>query len=402
METRAGAVRGGNGNEVGGQMRRVHIVYFLCRNGCIEHPHLIRVHQHSSNGVHLRDVKRWLSELRGKDMPHMFAWSYKRRYKEGYVWQDLLNDDLITPICDNEYVLKGSEIPSSLNNDNNSYKGKQVFDLKISSPFEGNIKDPKYPPTTKDHSQDFSTNTSFEIEESSFDSNVTSEDTIKNQDENNDKHVIQIRDDKMENNPAFYETFINDNNNNNNMKNNSEGEKGGVKSEARCFKADLSSSYSFRKSGQKSRMFRNWITCGTANTHENAVVLINKRNGSITSTVSSVSKKNGKEDNTRQICKKQSLRGFEKSFDTNEGSKKSTKEDSTKLKTFGAAYKPVNGPNCSQCGRHFKPEKLHNHMKYCRGMKAMSKSTNSRLKSKTTRPHSPSSVSMDTFFLTNK
>jgi hypothetical protein len=33
-----------------------------------------------------------------------------RRYKKGYVWQDLLDDDLITPISDNEYVLKGSEI----------------------------------------------------------------------------------------------------------------------------------------------------------------------------------------------------------------------------------------------------------------------------------------------------
>ena len=33
-----------------------------------------------------------------------------RRYKNGYVWQDLLDDDLITPISDNEYVLKGSEI----------------------------------------------------------------------------------------------------------------------------------------------------------------------------------------------------------------------------------------------------------------------------------------------------
>ncbi|KAD5802720.1 hypothetical protein E3N88_14080 [Mikania micrantha] len=118
------------------------------------------------------------------------------------------------------------------------------------------------------------------------------------------------------------------------MNDNSEGEKGGDQSETRCFKPGLSSttSYSFRKSGQKSRMFRNWITCGTANTHENAVVVINKRNGSITSTVSSVSEKNGKEDNTRQICKKQNLRGFEKSFDANDGSKKSKKEESTKLK----------------------------------------------------------------------
>lgn len=31
-----------------------------------------------------------------------------RRYRTGYVWQDLVDDDLLTPISDNEYVLKGS------------------------------------------------------------------------------------------------------------------------------------------------------------------------------------------------------------------------------------------------------------------------------------------------------
>ncbi|KAL5976755.1 hypothetical protein ACLOJK_021088 [Asimina triloba] len=111
----------------GGEVRRVHVVYFLSRMGRIEHPHLIRVHHMSRTGVRLRGfsvftavpvffrweirhVKRWLGDLRGKDMPDSFSWSYKRRYKTGYVWQDLLDDDLITPIADNEYVLKGSEI----------------------------------------------------------------------------------------------------------------------------------------------------------------------------------------------------------------------------------------------------------------------------------------------------
>lgn len=38
-----------------------------------------------------------------------------RKYKNGYVWQDLMDDDLITPIADNEYVIKGSLLPPSLN-----------------------------------------------------------------------------------------------------------------------------------------------------------------------------------------------------------------------------------------------------------------------------------------------
>ncbi|XP_019708308.1 protein SOSEKI 1 isoform X2 [Elaeis guineensis] len=94
----------------GGEVRRLNIVYFLSRNGRVEHPHLIRVHHLHRNGVRLRDVKRWLSELRGEEMPESFAWSYKRRYKKGYVWQDLMDDELITPISDNEYVLKGSDL----------------------------------------------------------------------------------------------------------------------------------------------------------------------------------------------------------------------------------------------------------------------------------------------------
>lgn len=38
---------------------------------------------------------------------------YCRRYKTGYVWQDLLDGDLITPVSDNEYVIKGSEFYST-------------------------------------------------------------------------------------------------------------------------------------------------------------------------------------------------------------------------------------------------------------------------------------------------
>ncbi|XP_028803272.1 uncharacterized protein LOC114758401 [Neltuma alba] len=57
----------------------------------------------------IKDVNRWIGEVRRKDLAETYAWSYKRRYKIGYVWQDLLDDDLITPISNNEYVLKGSQ-----------------------------------------------------------------------------------------------------------------------------------------------------------------------------------------------------------------------------------------------------------------------------------------------------
>ncbi|CAH8308254.1 unnamed protein product [Eruca vesicaria subsp. sativa] len=94
-----------------GEVRRVKLVYFLSsRSGQVDQPHLLSVNHLSRNGVFLRDVKQWLAGVRGSAVPDQYCWSCKRRYKNGYVWQDLLDEDLITPISDNEYVLKGSEI----------------------------------------------------------------------------------------------------------------------------------------------------------------------------------------------------------------------------------------------------------------------------------------------------
>ncbi|KAH0464285.1 hypothetical protein IEQ34_007071 [Dendrobium chrysotoxum] len=87
-----------------GEGRKLHIVYFLCHNGKMDHPHLLWVNHLNCHGVRLRgehiqslsssssscssssitlivcntDVKRRLSQLRGEDMPECFAWSYKR------------------------------------------------------------------------------------------------------------------------------------------------------------------------------------------------------------------------------------------------------------------------------------------------------------------------------------
>ncbi|XP_039813321.1 translation initiation factor IF-2-like [Panicum virgatum] len=104
------AHKAGEDKGAAGEVRRINVVYFLSRGGRTDHPHLFRVNHRSRAGVRLRDVKRWLSELRGKDMPDNYSWSYKRKYKVGYVWQDLKDDDLITPVSDNEYVLKGFDV----------------------------------------------------------------------------------------------------------------------------------------------------------------------------------------------------------------------------------------------------------------------------------------------------
>lgn len=92
--------------------RKVQVVYYLSRAGQLEHPHLLEVSVSPTEGLYLRDVKKRLAVIRGRSLPSTFAWSYKRSYKNGYVWQDLCDDDLIFPAHGCDYVLKGSEIVS--------------------------------------------------------------------------------------------------------------------------------------------------------------------------------------------------------------------------------------------------------------------------------------------------
>ncbi|TXG60644.1 hypothetical protein EZV62_015217 [Acer yangbiense] len=91
--------------------KKVQVVYYLTRNGHLEHPHYMEVTNFSNQPLRLRDVIDRLTVLRGKGMPSLYSWSCKRSYKNGYVWNDLAENDIIHP-ADNggEYVLKGSEL----------------------------------------------------------------------------------------------------------------------------------------------------------------------------------------------------------------------------------------------------------------------------------------------------
>ncbi|KAG6535572.1 hypothetical protein ZIOFF_000594 [Zingiber officinale] len=91
--------------------RKVAVVYYLSsRSGQLEHPHFMEVTLSSADGLYLRDVIDRLSFLRGKGMTNLYSWSSKRSYKNGFVWHDLTEDDLIHPTHGHEYVLKGSEL----------------------------------------------------------------------------------------------------------------------------------------------------------------------------------------------------------------------------------------------------------------------------------------------------
>ncbi|CAI9764646.1 unnamed protein product [Fraxinus pennsylvanica] len=336
----------------GSQVRRLHIVYFLSRNGHIEHPHLIRVHHLSRIGVHLRDVKRWLAELRGKDMPETFAWSYKRRYKTGHVWQDLLDDDLITPISDNEYILKGSEIIPTTFHKEISYAEKQVPMQTKPSLEEDEEKKPIETQTQSETSIDVSTeeSTIFGSETSTSTDNSAklevyekNSDTISEQDQS-----IQME--KKRKNKVQIEII--DRPMASSIKSSSES----------CYAKGTS------HSSRGSQIFRNLITCRALDTNDSAVVMINSKNS--------------------EICKGEKLGGSQRMFGTtlnqqpwNTGRKScdgvmDSKKNSGEFinqRTTRNAYKLVNNPNCSQCGKEFKPEKLHAHMKSCKGIKATSR-----------------------------
>ncbi|KAL4556858.1 hypothetical protein LXL04_035023 [Taraxacum kok-saghyz] len=89
---------------------KVPVLYYLTRNGHLEHPHLIDVPLSSSHGLYLRDVLNTLNHHRGRGLANMYSWSFKRSYKTGYVWHDLSEDDLIESTNGHDYVLKGSEL----------------------------------------------------------------------------------------------------------------------------------------------------------------------------------------------------------------------------------------------------------------------------------------------------
>ncbi|XP_042475280.1 protein SOSEKI 2 [Macadamia integrifolia] len=91
--------------------KKVQILYYLSRNGQLEHPHFMEVSHLANQQLRLKDVMDRLTALRGKGMPSLFSWSCKRNYKNGYVWNDLTENDVIYPSeGGGEYVLKGSEL----------------------------------------------------------------------------------------------------------------------------------------------------------------------------------------------------------------------------------------------------------------------------------------------------
>ncbi|KAJ4978346.1 hypothetical protein NE237_009126 [Protea cynaroides] len=319
------------------QARRIQVIYFLSRMGRIEHPHLIRVHHFSRKGVHLRDVKRWLSDLRGKDMPDSFAWSYKRRYKTGYVWQDLVDDDLITPISDNEYILKGSEMSSV------------PFDACPCG--EKRASTEKRVPENRHKKMEVSAKTS-EIE---IDEEIS--EPFKSE-------TSRMTDDLMKSNASKPE-----------KEENRSEKKSTEKNKPPLMHSAIFSKSKSYASGAREKL-RNLLTCGAVDTIDSGMVTIKRINRTSKSP-----------SNVAGLLKTETIGGSQRIFgcawnkqphqqsssSTGVKTSKNTKKEPTNQKMASAGCKPVVEPNCSQCGKTFKPEKLHSHMKSCKGMKNLTK-----------------------------
>ncbi|XP_010485074.1 PREDICTED: uncharacterized protein LOC104763394 [Camelina sativa] len=325
-------------NGGGGEVRRVNLVYFLSRSGHVDHPHLLRVHHLSRNGVFLRDVKRWLADARGDAMPDAFCWSCKRRYKNGYVWQDLLDDDLITPISDNEYVLKGSEILLSSPKEENKAWGVRNSVDGGEDP-EGKLQESKLT-SEKIHKESpvFCSQRSTAATSTVTEESTTNEEgsVLKKPDR---KKVSGERDGSKEN-----------------------GSGNDVESGRPSVSSSTTSSSSYIKSKsysslRTSHVLRNLMKCGGLDKNNAVLEPLNK----------SASGAFGPAwDNERRYQHYQQ-HNARKSFEEWSGIK--MKETIEFCKPKATPSKPSMAPLCAQCGKLFKPEKMHSHMKQCRGVK---------------------------------
>ncbi|XP_020255168.1 uncharacterized protein LOC109832142 [Asparagus officinalis] len=306
----------------GSQFRRANIVYFLSRNGTVEPPHLIRVRHFHDNGVHLRDVKRWLAELRGKDMPDSFSWSYKRKYKSLYVWQDLKDGDLITPIADNEYVLKGSLLHF------HSIDGFPHDDI------ENIVTASKR--TIEKAVTEHQLASELELEPEAIQIEQADEVSPKPPPEMECGSLMKLNIDRRM--TAF------------DMKASAKKQEG--ERQNQTFKRSYSS--------RASHVFRNILTCGSADARDSVLVPTSRSGDHGTHKRRST----GGDVPRQQTHQRKS---------SDEDSSRKSQRSSGRRIGGSASYKTLGAPNCSQCGRSFDPEKFHSHMQSCKALRGRGK-----------------------------
>lgn len=66
--------------------RKVQVVYYLSRNGLLEHPHFMELTLLPNQPLRLKDVFDRLMVLRGSGMPLQYSWSSKRYINLTNTW----------------------------------------------------------------------------------------------------------------------------------------------------------------------------------------------------------------------------------------------------------------------------------------------------------------------------
>ncbi|CAM0883359.1 unnamed protein product [Alopecurus aequalis] len=340
----------------GGEARRINVVYFLSRGGRTDQPHLFRVnlsHLHRA-GVRLRDVKKWLSEVRGKDMPDNFSWSYKRKYKAGYVWQDLMDDDLITPISDNEYVLKGCDVrrtpppcadgpkTSSLDEKKLNRKGNQEqrraqeeLRVQVTRDYdESSPRPPPPPPTDQDSPGD---------------------------DDGLEKPFRIVLPQDLQQRRRREAAAVTE-------------QKAVVVARTAAMGGDRKQhpAVGSARRMRVARVLHSILTCGAADGVDDAAVrpvVPRQRAGALDD-----------DDGWSRtpLCPGMDgcgIRMSRKAKPRRGGKDSRANRDGGKRDRVAAAHKPASLPRCSQCGKGFKPQELHLHMQSCRGLRERMRSS---------------------------
>nr|XP_017224666.1 PREDICTED: uncharacterized protein LOC108200907 isoform X1 [Daucus carota subsp. sativus] len=139
-------------------------------------------------------------------------------------------------------------------------------------------------------------------------------------------------------------------------------------------------------SNNASNIFRNLLTCGTVDTKDSSMMVIKRKSTSSKPSKLDLSTYKGNQ-NMAQICRGDVVGGSERIsrnfwHETQENDHRKScdgashsrqKKEMNSQRPVPPAYRPRNGPNCSQCGKTFDPNQLHKHMSSCRGMKALAK-----------------------------
>ncbi|GFZ00626.1 UPSTREAM OF FLC protein [Actinidia rufa] len=120
-------------------------------------------------------------------------------------------------------------------------------------------------------------------------------------------------------------------------------------------------------------MFRKLITCGCVDTNDSAMMIIKRDHKRSCSHAPINNSDENSCNNLAEICRGDELGGSQRSFGTYWNQPQPYTRSSKSSDGVNSSNKKKsqfnNGPNCSQCGKMFKPQKMHAHMKSCRGMK---------------------------------